>query len=163
MPQTPGRTSPPRCVRGSSDGGELPKAWAALESPCWHRKQLSGESRSHLHFKVTQELGLTGLQILLGTGSKDPAQGNTYGKTSEELVLIHPFGKWDSQTLTSHPGGLRGAWPHSTGMLSVQWSPVEKPQSCWSSLTWDKIVNYGRNESGLNLAWKPKFNPKALI
>lgn len=85
------------------------------ESPCWHRKQLSGESRSHLHFKVTQELELTGLQILLGTGSKDPAQGSTYGKTSEELILIHPFRKWDSWTLTSYPGGLRGPGPTAQG------------------------------------------------
>lgn len=56
MQQSPGRTNPPRSVPGSRDGAEaLCKAWTALESPCWHRKQLSGESRSHLHFKVTQD------------------------------------------------------------------------------------------------------------
>lgn len=68
-----GETRPPCSVSNSSnnEGKVIPKPWAASVSLCWPRKQLSGESRSHLHFKARQQLQLTGLQILLGTGSKD--------------------------------------------------------------------------------------------
>lgn len=58
---------PPRCSRAQGEQ-TLPGVCQAAEmelklfakpglhwSLCWHTKQLSGESRSHLHFKVTQD------------------------------------------------------------------------------------------------------------
>lgn len=118
---------PPRCSRArgeqtlpgvcqsSRDGAEaLCKAWTALESVLAQKtiiwgKQVTPTLQSH------PGLELTGLQILLGTGSKGPAHGNTYGKTSEELILIHPSRKWDSGTLASHPGGSEGPSPTAQG------------------------------------------------
>lgn len=84
--------SPSRC-KGPQGEGALPGVCKAAavevkffpkpglqQSLCWHRKQSSGESRSHLHFKVSQESELTGLQILLGTAQSAQHRATPMGK-----------------------------------------------------------------------------------